>query len=573
MLDDTTAPMRAAPSVPNSSSSSDTAEARAVLRRAAEYSLPGHLTLGLTVDAMRDHVDSLPKENPVVVPIERQVSAGLEVIQSLPIDATADVEVVKAAVAALKAELDDPPDRFRDPISFSMMDEPMVISSGHTFDKTTVYDDRGRLRFDTCPLTREVIERKAYPLHYLKREIVDFKLRRLDGILKAAERCEPASCKEFLLLAKALLDSLGSERYQERAATYWRLRFATCEDTIKGVVGTLAELTDDLACAARDASSRMIVSQLIEAKSLELIRRINDPATIDRIHDPAIRRYYWVEAAENMAFAIVGLPVLASRPSWLAGWVAAAGQILSKGSGRAAELPPAVHKDAMTFRQMANLQADPDAAEIIRGKLHAGLRALQPSQAVSVPAVASEKTAATEALVLEYWTLCLEVAPSDASTLQTLQSLARHVRPERRVLSIIASGAGAAAANGTYVLEGEYQGAPLYKNGSWWMLRYTMPSALPASAACQLCLPALPASTACQHWVPALGPAPSDSGATPLTFATGPSQLAPAPSFGPRCAAGLSVRGPPRRPRGSSAATGRWAQVLVHRGQPSALRG
>ena len=47
----------AAPAAPSSADcSSPMAEAQAVLRRAAEYSLPEHLTLGLTVDAMQEHI-------------------------------------------------------------------------------------------------------------------------------------------------------------------------------------------------------------------------------------------------------------------------------------------------------------------------------------------------------------------------------------------------------------------------------------------------------------------------------------------------------------------------------------
>ena len=50
-------------------------------------------------------------------------------------------------LGALKAEVDDPPDRFRDPIMLTLMDEPVVISSGHHFDRATLYDARDRFRF------------------------------------------------------------------------------------------------------------------------------------------------------------------------------------------------------------------------------------------------------------------------------------------------------------------------------------------------------------------------------------------------------------------------------------------
>ena len=71
---------------------------------------------------------------------------------------------VTTAIAALRAEWDDPPDRFRDPITLGLMSEPMVLSSGHHFDKATLYDEHGRLRFDRCPMTRAHVEPMAYPL-------------------------------------------------------------------------------------------------------------------------------------------------------------------------------------------------------------------------------------------------------------------------------------------------------------------------------------------------------------------------------------------------------------------------
>ena len=70
------------------------------------------------------------------------------------------------------------------------------------------------------------------------------------------------------VFAKEVLDSLGSERYQERAATYWRLRFSTCEsDSATDLVTTLAELATDLASTAADSGSSMLVGRLVEEKA------------------------------------------------------------------------------------------------------------------------------------------------------------------------------------------------------------------------------------------------------------------------------------------------------------------
>ena len=74
-----------------------------------------------------------------------------------------------------------PPERYRDPITLSLMDEPMVLSSGHHFDKSTLYDAHGVLRFDRCPMTRKEVSQDAYPLLYLRRELCAASRDGLDG--------------------------------------------------------------------------------------------------------------------------------------------------------------------------------------------------------------------------------------------------------------------------------------------------------------------------------------------------------------------------------------------------------
>eukprot|EP00966_Prymnesium_polylepis_P210774 4880795-Prymnesium_polylepis.1 len=49
----------------------------------------------------------------------------------------------------------------------TLMSDPVVLSSGHVFDRTTVYDGSA-FRFQACPMTRAPIEQRAYPLVYLK---------------------------------------------------------------------------------------------------------------------------------------------------------------------------------------------------------------------------------------------------------------------------------------------------------------------------------------------------------------------------------------------------------------------
>jgi hypothetical protein len=115
------------------------------------------------------------------LPVRRQVTVGLEIAAK----ASEFDDVLPELAALLQAELDDPPERYKDPIMLAIMSDPVVLSSGHIFDRSTVVDkDTGRFRFQHCPLTREPVEQRAFPLKSLRSELIEFKLRRLGGILK-----------------------------------------------------------------------------------------------------------------------------------------------------------------------------------------------------------------------------------------------------------------------------------------------------------------------------------------------------------------------------------------------------
>ena len=53
---------------------------------------------------------------------------------------------------------------------------------------------------------------------------------------------------------------------------------------------------------------------------------------------------------------------------------------------------------------------------------------------------------------------------------------AGHARADDAPFGYRVSGAGTQEVNGLYTHSGEYQGMPLFTNGQWWLLRYTMPS-------------------------------------------------------------------------------------------------
>ena len=66
---------------------------------------------------------------------------------------------------------DDPEQEFVDPIMYTVMKDPVVISTGQILDRTTVLDAQGKLRLKKCPITRKNIEPKVYPQVQLKTKI------------------------------------------------------------------------------------------------------------------------------------------------------------------------------------------------------------------------------------------------------------------------------------------------------------------------------------------------------------------------------------------------------------------
>ena len=109
------------------------------------------------------------------ISLQRQTSIGLELLRESP---GGDYALVAQVVASLESELDDPPERFRDPVSYALMNEPRVIETGHVFDERTVFDEKGNFRFDKCPMTRREIQPLAFPIVFLKKELIEYKLRR-----------------------------------------------------------------------------------------------------------------------------------------------------------------------------------------------------------------------------------------------------------------------------------------------------------------------------------------------------------------------------------------------------------
>jgi hypothetical protein len=82
---------------------------------------------------------------------------------------------------------EEAPEELRDPVSFSLMTDPVVLSSGIVVDRTTALDEHGRLRFNRCPFTREDLQSDVYPILFLKARLVEFAKKRIEHVFTVAQ--------------------------------------------------------------------------------------------------------------------------------------------------------------------------------------------------------------------------------------------------------------------------------------------------------------------------------------------------------------------------------------------------
>jgi len=77
-----------------------------------------------------------------------------------------------------------------DPLFFTLMTDPVVLSSGYVMDRSTVVAEEdgagSKLKFHTCPFTRVPLEQSVYPLIYLRRKIFEFKQAKIETMMETA---------------------------------------------------------------------------------------------------------------------------------------------------------------------------------------------------------------------------------------------------------------------------------------------------------------------------------------------------------------------------------------------------
>lgn len=73
-----------------------------------------------------------------------------------------------------------------DQITFEVMKDPIVLSSGIVLDRNTVFDNQNKLRYEDCPVTRSKLKKDAFPLSFLKGKIIDWRLKIFDSAIALA---------------------------------------------------------------------------------------------------------------------------------------------------------------------------------------------------------------------------------------------------------------------------------------------------------------------------------------------------------------------------------------------------
>lgn len=129
--------------------------------------------------------------------------------------ASKDAGLMDTYISKLAEEV---PEDFMDPIFMTIMKDPVVLSSGFVVDRDTVIErTTGRMKFHTCPFTRERLIEYVYPLVFLKKKLVHYKEQKIQPLLAAAAHLvENNQLNAFLKVQAAIkefISSLGEAIY------------------------------------------------------------------------------------------------------------------------------------------------------------------------------------------------------------------------------------------------------------------------------------------------------------------------------------------------------------------------
>jgi len=133
-------------------------------------------------------------------------------------EALADPVFVDKLLASLK---EDPDELLMDPLMLTALRDPVVLSTGFVVDRTTALNDLGKLRFSTCPFSRNKLRKTVYPLQILRQKAVEWRLKQLGTCLQLANMFVDAEhwedAETVFQQAEVFMDIVGDEKYLEIA--------------------------------------------------------------------------------------------------------------------------------------------------------------------------------------------------------------------------------------------------------------------------------------------------------------------------------------------------------------------
>ena len=101
----------------------------------------------------------------------------------------------------------DPQGEYIDPISLDVMRDPVLLSSGICVDRASVLDKNGKLRYTTCPITREILDLDVFPVKFLKDKITDWLIGKFHNVIIIAKEFinYPIKFEKVCALAETIL--------------------------------------------------------------------------------------------------------------------------------------------------------------------------------------------------------------------------------------------------------------------------------------------------------------------------------------------------------------------------------
>eukprot|EP00931_Biecheleriopsis_adriatica_P123141 TRINITY_DN9819_c0_g1_i1.p1 TRINITY_DN9819_c0_g1~~TRINITY_DN9819_c0_g1_i1.p1 ORF type:complete len:591 (-),score=98.70 TRINITY_DN9819_c0_g1_i1:195-1916(-) len=233
-----------------------------------------------------------------IVATGKRLDAGLgQVVLERSVSAVKDSQFVDKHIASLTQ---DAPDELIDPLFFTLMTDPVVISTGYVLDRSSVLDDNGQLKFRNCPFTRAALKNEVYPLVDRRKKLHEFKEQRLEAMRSTAQTLLEsrgfAQFDEVIRAAESFVDDLGATTYFHQAKKLAELRLAAAEFTDRMVTPSEFAQIFIRIHRASDCSDAHGEGSSIQQQVMMLVSRAREALAVDKLEEAS----EWCKACETV---------------------------------------------------------------------------------------------------------------------------------------------------------------------------------------------------------------------------------------------------------------------------------